>query len=66
MVDIGKTLVDEVFQPATTRVVVQVQGQVSVMVSVGADGQWQQAVPQDLIHEAPPDWVGQGEYPRRI
>ncbi|MNF11585.1 hypothetical protein D3C80_2128260 [compost metagenome] len=62
MVDVGETLMDEMLQLAATRVVMQVQGQVRVMVSVGADGQWEQAAPKGLSHDAPPDWVGQGEY----
>ena len=45
MVDIGKTLMNEMFKFTTTLIVMNVQGQVGVMVSMGADGQWEQAAP---------------------
>ena len=62
----GKTLMDEVLQITTPRVVIQVQGQMAVMVWVGADGQWEQVAPEGLRHESPPEWGGQGEYRGRI
>ncbi|GLO02755.1 hypothetical protein PPUJ13061_26530 [Pseudomonas putida] len=45
LVRVGKTLVNEMLQLPTPLIIMQVQGQMGVVFSMGADGQWEQVAP---------------------
>ncbi|MNI86617.1 hypothetical protein D3C73_1437250 [compost metagenome] len=57
VVHAGKTLMDEVLKLIASWVLGQMKRQVSVMVDVAADRQWEQAAPLRLGHETPPVWA---------